>query len=314
MIALNGSVVITRKVKMTLVEERPIELPPDLSQAVTIEFDSPADGCQMKADIYSPSSENGGSLPLLLAPHPITWRASEDYHGGLEGLMREYHRGYYGLADQYGITIAMPHGHHHKEDLCSLAGPEQLGDMNYLIDGLAEFGYQVDRRRVYVCGLSMGGQEALVMAGKHPDRIAAAFAFNPIVDLAAWQEDLAASSVPEIREFGTADRIVNEVGGSPSEKPEAYAERSGTNYVDGLSKVPTMIYWSDQDLIVPRQASHHSYLLYRRIKEKDINSPAAEYNHTLSHGSLEFDKVTRWQLHEWCDYELAIKWLLLHQK
>jgi hypothetical protein len=26
------------------------------------------------------------------------------------------------------------------------------------------------------------------------------------------------------------------------------------------------------------------------------------------------DQITRWQLHEWCDYELALRWLLNHKK
>lgn len=299
---------------MPLVEERPQHLPPDPSRMEFIELTSPVDGCRVKIDIYSPSSDIDGPLPLLLGPHPITWTAAEDYHGGLQGLMRKYHRGYYGLAEKYKVIIAMPHGHHHKEDLCSLAGPEQIEDMNHLIDGLGDYGYMVDQRRVYACGLSMGGQEALVVAGKHPDRITAIFAFNPIVNLAAWYEELATSNIPEIREYDTATRIANEVGGSPSEAPEAYDQRSATFCIEGLSKVPTMIFWSDQDLIVPRQVTHHTYPLYQRVKEIDLNSPFAEYNHTNIHGSLEFDQLTCWQLHEWCDYDLAIRWLLCHQK
>ncbi len=299
---------------MPLVDKRPDNIPQDPSRKATIEITSPADGCQVNIDIYSPSRESAASLPLVLAPHPITWTAAEDYHGGLEGLMRKYHRGYFGLAEKYQIIIAMPHGHHHKEDLCSLAGPEQIADLNFLIDGLSELLYQVDKRRVYVCGLSMGGQEALVAAGKHPDRITAVFAFNPIVDLAAWHEELATSNIPEIKEYDTAARIAKEVGGLPEDVPEAYAVRSATNFVEGLSNIPTMIYWSHQDLIVPRQVTHHTMALYRSVKDINVNAPMAEYNHTKMHGTLEYDQLTRWQLHEWCDYDLAIKWLLGHIK
>lgn len=299
---------------MPLVEERPQVLPPDPSRKETIEITSPADGCRVKIDIYSPAAGSEVPLPLLLGPHAITWTADQDYHGGLEGLMRKYHRGYYGLPEKYQILIAIPHGHHHREDLCSLAGPEQIADMAHLVDALVNHGYKVDRQRVYACGLSMGGQEALVVAGKHPDQIAAIVAFNPVVDLAAWHEELATSGIPEIREHDTARRIANEVGGTPSGAPEEYAKRSATNYVRGLSKVPTMIFWSEQDLIVPRQLSHHTYPLYRRVKELDVTSPFAEYNHTQIHGPLEFDQLTRWRLHEWCDYDLAIRWLLCHRK
>ncbi len=298
---------------MSLVEERPVNLPPDPSRKETIEFSSPADGCRVKVDIYTPAEKTDQPLPLLLAPHPISWAAADDYHGGMEGLMRKYHRGYYGLAAKYQVLIAMPHGHHHKEEFTSVAGPEQIADMNALIDGMDGHGYRVDSRRVYACGLSMGGHETLVLAGKHPDRITAAVAFNPIVDLAAWHDDLANSEVPEIREYNTAARIANEVGGRPPEVPEAYTERNALTFAEGLAQVPTLIFWSEQDLIVPRQVTHHTLPLYQRVKELDINSPIAEYNHTRIHGPLQFDQLTRWQLHEWCDYDLALKWLLAHQ-
>jgi acetyl esterase/lipase len=299
---------------MPLIEERPQPLPPDPSRKQTLELTSPADGCSVKVDVYAPSAARVEPLPLLLAPHAITWTAAEDYHGGLQGLMRRYHPGYYGLADKHDVLIAMPHGHQHREDLCSLAGPEQLADMVYLIDALGDYGYSVDPHQVYACGLSMGAQEALVLAGKYPDRLAAVVAFNPIVDLAAWHEELATSEVPEIREYDTARRIANEVGGLPGEVPEAYAVRSASHYVRGLAQVPALIFWTEQDLIVPRQLTHHTIPLYRQVKELNINSPMAEYNHTTIHGPLAYDRVTRWQLHEWCDYDLALRWLLAHRR
>ena len=297
-----------------LVEEQPKDLLPDISQKETIDFSSSADGCQMTVDVYSPAEGQDAALPLVLAPHPITWTAEQDYHGGLDGLMRNYHRGYYGLAEKYHVLIAMPHGHHHHEDLCSVAGPEQIADMAVMLELLADAGYAVDGSRVYVCGLSMGGHEALVLAGKHADRIAASVAFNPIVDLAAWHEELATSAVPEIREYGTAARIANEVGGTPEEVPELYEERSALHYAEGLAKVPSLIIWTHEDLIVPRQVTHHTVPLYRKVKEIDPNAPFGEYNHTTTHGPIELDQLTRWQLHEWCDYDLAIHWLLNHQQ
>ena len=43
-------------------------------------------------------------------------------------------------------------------------------------------------------------------------------------------------------------------------------------------------------------------------------SPIAEYNHTLSHGVTEFSQEVCWQLHEWSDYELGLRWLLIHER
>ena len=299
---------------MTLIVERPSVLPPDPSRKQTIEYTSPADGCTMRADVYSPSRAGTDPLPLLLAPHAITWTAAEDYHGGLQGLVRKYHPGYYGLAEKYGVIIALPHGHHHREALCSVAGAEQIDDMAHLIEALGHSAYRVDKRRVYACGLSMGAQEALVLAGRHPDKITAIVAFNPIVDLAAWHEELATSESPEIREYDTAKRIANEVGGTPAQVPEAYQARSAFGYLQGLARVPSLVFWSEHDFVVPRQITHHTIPLYRRLKELDVNTPIAEYNHSTIHGPLKLDQVTRWQLHEWCDYDLALHWLLGHTK
>ncbi len=74
--------------------------------------------------------------------------------------------------------------------------------------------------------------------------------------------------------------------------------------------MPILLYWSEKDLIVPEQETIHSYRLYQSIKRISNISPIAEFNHTLTHGTGEFEKKERWQLHEWCDYDLALKWLL----
>jgi predicted peptidase len=212
------------------------------------------------------------------------------------------------------VVIAMPHGHHRRVVNCSLASPEQIADMAQIISEVATRGTNIDHQRIYLCGKSMGGQEALVAAGCYPDLFAAVVAFNPIVDLAAWQQDLVAIDVDEIKEFRPDELVVEEVGGLPNEVPEAYQERSATRYADALAEVPCLIFWSEQDLIVPRQVTHHAYRLYAMIKDRSASSPIAEYNHTRIHGRLEPTIETRWQLHEWCDYELALNWLLMHRR
>ena len=75
-----------------------------------------------------------------------------------------------------------------------------------------------------------------------------------------------------------------------------------------------MIFWSEHDLIVPRQATHHSWLLYQILKTRGPSTPVGEYNHTRSHAAAQLDQLTRWQIHEWCDYDLALRWLAWHVK
>ena len=194
----------------------------------------------------------------------------------------------------------------------SLAAPEHIADIIYLVDLIVDSGYPVDRQRVYACGLSMGGQEALVVAGQHPKVFAAVVAFNPCVDLSVLQRDML--EVDQIRGSDAAQRIANEVGGLPDDVPDAYAERSPLSYVDGLARAPTMLFWSDRDLIVPRQSTHHAYRLYQMVKKLSVTAPICEYNHTFSHGVTDFTQDVCWQLHEWSDYELALRWLLIHER
>jgi predicted peptidase len=293
-----------------LYNQVPFDLPPDHSILKTLNFISRADNSEQITDLYLPKEYDSHPLPLVLAPHPITWTAKEDYHGGLQGLSRGYHPGWYALAEKYKVGLVMPHGHHRRVENCSLASPEQISDMRQLINEIEDIGIKVDRQRIYACGLSMGGQEALVMAGIYPEIITAVVAFNPIIDLAVWQKSLATSKIEEIRAFGTDKRILIEVGADPDLAPELYDERSPIHYFDNLVSVPILLFWSEKDIIVPEQEIKHSYRLYKLVKEISKTSPIAEFNHTLSHGVTEFNRIECWQLHEWCDYDLALKWLL----
>lgn len=61
------------------------------------------------------------------------------------------------------------------------ARQDVLDAMNW---AAAEF--QIDDRRVYLCGVSGGGHMAMLMAGHHPDRFSAVSAWVGISDLADW--------------------------------------------------------------------------------------------------------------------------------
>lgn len=249
---------------------------------------------------------------MVIAPHPITWTSAEDYFGGVSDLFKKEHLGYRGLADKYQMIIALPHGHHRKEVLCSLAYEGQMNDLAFIPDLLEENNFFVDRKRIYCCGLSMGGQESLMLAGKFPELVTAAVVFNPIVDLAAWYEDTANSPMKELLELSVL--IKNEVGGTPLEKPEAYNVRSPISYVNSLSKVPLLIFWSEKDSLVPRQEKKHSYKLFQTIKELNSLAPISEFNHTVIHHCVNYSTLDGFIIHEWCDYDWALNWLSHFEK
>jgi hypothetical protein len=50
------------------------------------------------------------------------------------------------------------------------------------------------------------------------------------------------------------------------------------------------------------------------VHSSPATAPICEHNHTYSHGVTEFTQAVCWQLHEWSDYELALRWLLIHRR
>lgn len=279
-----------------------------------LEIRSPYDGSVQRAVLSLPAWRPDGPLPLIVAPHPFGWSVEDDYHGGCEGLKAPEHRGWLGVPSEARVAVLQPDGHHRAVERCSMGWDGVTVDAPAWIDAVDEV-VGVDRARVYACGLSMGGLESLLMAGTHPDRFAAAFAFNPVVDSAAWQEDLARTGSAELRSESSDRLIVEEVGGTPDAVPGAYARRSAFSVLEGLRRVPLTIWWSHLDLIVPRQVDCHGKRLYDELKAIDPNAPVSEYNHS---GRYALSPVPtddeRWAIHETSDYAFATRWLLLHAR
>ena len=277
-----------------------------------LEVVSPHDGSARRAYLRLPVQPSAAPLPLVLAPHPFGWRAEEDYAGGMPGLKRGMHRGWHGIANRYGVAVLQPMGHARELENVSLGYAGQIIDFQVLIEAAAVH-FSVDRQRIYAVGLSMGGQEALLLAARYPT-IAAVFTFNPIVDLAAWHDDLLVSALPAIKEYRTAENIRLEVGGSPTEVPDAYLERSPSSAPGALVGTPVAMWWSAWDSVVTGGVQRQAFRLYQRVKSLDATAPITEYEHTLIHGKrppLTLDEG--WAVHEYADYELALSWCLQHR-
>jgi hypothetical protein len=117
----------------------------------------------------------------------------------------------------------------------------------------------------------------------------------------------------ELRAEGSDRLIVEEVGGLPTAEPDAYARRSAFSVLDGLRGVPTAIWWSHLDLVVPRQVERHGKRLYDELKRLDPHAPVTEYDHTARQPlPPEPTDDQRWAIHETADYAFALRWLLLH--
>ena len=282
--------------------------------AVEVQIRSPHDGGLQRAVLRLPRRTARGRLPIIFAPHPFSWSVDDDYYGGCSGLKAARHSGWRGVPSELGVAVLQPFGHHRAVEWCSMGYAGVIRDVPAWID-VVDDAVGIDRDRVYGCGLSMGGLESLLAAAHHPRLFAAVFAFNPVVDARAWYEDLARTESAELRAEGSDTLIAREVGGLPNEIPGAWAERSVFGAIDGLRTMPTTIWWSRVDLVVPRQAERHGKHLYDELKRRDPAAPVSEYDHTNRCGFAEpLTDDERWAIHESSEYAFAARWLLLHRR
>lgn len=175
---------------------------------------SSADGSEQPAAFY----DSGASepKPLLVALH--TW--SYDYD-------QEMSIPYAGWCIAHDWVLIAP----------SFRGPnnrpEATGSdlaVQDVLDAVAwaEAHTAVDRRRIYLVGVSGGGHMALFMAGRAPARWAAVSAWAPISDLAAWHAECRAAGRPY------ADDLERSCGGAPGSSPAVdaqYRSRSPLAYL-----------------------------------------------------------------------------------
>jgi pimeloyl-ACP methyl ester carboxylesterase len=286
----------------------------ELSGKRIVSFKSHFDCTEQRFLLDVPKSCIGQPAPIIISPHPCTWSAEADYENGPEGVVAP-HPGWAGLPEKYGFILTAPFGHGRTTgELTCLGSEGQIFDMAQIVGEVKKLGYSIDEQRIYACGLSMGGQEALLFAAKFNHIVAGAFAFNPVVDLKAFYEDVCQWDEKGLESNGLASIIEMEVGGKPCDISDEYLKRSPIAYSKELSQTPLMLWWSDMDAVVPRGLTHHSKKLYDLIKSIDPVAPVAEYNHTRSHAIENFDLQSRVYVHEYSHYEFAVQWLLLHQR
>lgn len=244
-----------------------------------ITFTSEFDGSQQKAVLVAPDDAGQAPLPMVIVPHAAGWTGE---------MTADYWKD---TPIRLGVIAVFPFGHSRALELRSLAWRGQIMDMANLPDVIAEEGYSVDRSRIYAAGISMGGMESLVLAGKYPDLLAGVVSFNGVIDLAAWFQEC---------DSDIAGRMPIEVGGSPDEMPEEYAERSPITYAATIARVPVLMYWDPNDKVVQFQEEEQSGRLYRLVKELYPDAPIWGHRHDRGH--------------TYVNPGLALKWLLERRK
>jgi pimeloyl-ACP methyl ester carboxylesterase len=215
------------------------------------------DGVTRPAWLLLPAGYHGQKIPLVISPHGRGVDASSNASrwGDLPG--------------EGDFAVVNPSGQGRKLRFYSWGDPGQIDDLARMPSIVRKYGVNVNRRRIYAFGGSMGGQETLLLVARFPRLLAGAAAFDPPTDMMRRYNDFAA--LKDGRELQLLAR--EEIGGTPTTAPLAYEVRSPDHYVEqiALSGVPLQIYWSSRDRII-RDQRDEAGALADEIRE--INSRA----------------------------------------
>ncbi|HIA18710.1 MAG TPA: prolyl oligopeptidase [Planctomycetaceae bacterium] len=162
----------------------------------------------------------GSAVPLLVSLH--TWS------GDLEQRNADLER----AADRKGWLYLFPNfrgANQHPHACGSLAACQDILDALQWV----AMNYHVDRKRIYLTGVSGGGHMTMLMVGKHPQPWAAASAWVGISDLRTWHT---------LHEKGKYGQMVRKCcGGKPGASPQ----------VDQQYRQRSPVTWLHQSLAVP---------------------------------------------------------------
>jgi poly(3-hydroxybutyrate) depolymerase len=257
--------------------ERPPHARTPAVRVTTITYRS-HDGVRREATVVLPASYGSSDhapIPLVISPH------------GRNGTGRENAR-YWGKLPAIGrFAVVNPDGRGRRLASNSFGYRGQIDDLARMpsIVTAALPWVRIDRRRIYVLGSSMGGQETLLLVARHPDLLAGAVAMDSVTDLVRRYRQMPEieCSVKCIRRYGRPygmlmqRRLAREVGGTPTASRRQYEARSPLALARRIasSDVPLQIWWSTKDHVVIDQA-HQSGALFRALRRLGTDAPVTE--------------------------------------
>jgi poly(3-hydroxybutyrate) depolymerase len=211
-------------------------------------------------------------IPLIISPHGrgLTGRTNSKLWGSLPA------DGWFAVVNPDGVSRY------------SWGSPGQIADLARM-PTIAERTLRwlrVDRHRIYAFGGSMGGQETLLLLARYPRLLAGAAAFDSVADFAlqyrtfrslsckgqcqrAWNGPLGPGLQSLARQL---------IGGSPRQRPYAYAARSPITYARRIafSCIPLQLWWSAADRVV-RDQRQQSGRLFATIRRLNPNAPVQAF-------------------------------------
>jgi len=235
-------------------------------RAVTIAYVS-HDGLVRHADVLLPAWYGRGrnpALPLVISAH------------GRNGSGDTNARYWGALPTTAGFIVVNPDGMGRRVASSSYGYAGQIDDLARMpaIVRRALPWVRIARRRVYAVGSSMGGQETLLLVAAHPRLLAGAVAMDAVTDLTRRYRQL-----PRIAGGARLQAaLAREVGGSPTDAPGAYTERSPLAQARAIaaSGVPLELWWSRTDRVVIDQ-QHQSEALFDRLRQLGPRAPLTAY-------------------------------------
>ncbi len=226
------------------------------------------DGAVRPAVLLLPAGYHGQRIPLVISPHG---RGADEWSNEL----------YWGdLPGEGDFAVVNPAGEGRRLHWFSWGAPGEISDLARMPAIVERLGVRVDRRRIYAFGGSMGGQETLLLLARHPHLLAGAVAFDPATDMARRYRDFAA-----LPNGATLQRLARkEIGGTPGQVPQAYAQRSPDHYVERIaaSGVPLQLYWSSRDRVI-RDQRFETYALALAIVHDDRAARLWDFHGEWSH-------------------------------
>jgi pimeloyl-ACP methyl ester carboxylesterase len=223
---------------------------------------------------YGPG--NAPPIPLVISPHG-------------RGLTGRHNVPIWGTLPAEGpFAVVSPDGHGRKLPRYSWGYRGQIDDlarMPAIVRRTLPW-VRIDPTRVYAFGGSMGGQEVLLLAARYPELVAGVAAFDAVTNFARQYRAFPRLPCgPRCRDLWNGpmglslQRLArDEVGGSPTTAPAAYAARSPVGYLRSLafSCVPIQMWWSVADRVVVDQ-QHQSARLFWNIRDLNPIAPVQAF-------------------------------------
>jgi pimeloyl-ACP methyl ester carboxylesterase len=237
-------------------------------------------GVRRAAYVLLPASYGPGNsappIPLVISPHG-------------RGLSGRHNLPIWGTLPAEGpFAVVSPDGHGRRLRRYSWGYRGQVDDLARMpqIVRRALPWLRIDPTRVYGFGGSMGGQEVLLLAARHPELVAGVAAFDAVTNFARQYRAFPRMPCgPQCLDVWNGpiglslQRLARkEVGGSPARAEPAYAARSPVGYVRSLafSCVPIQMWWSVADRVVLDQ-QHQSGRLFWDIRGLNPIAPVEAF-------------------------------------